>query len=103
LCDKERVQGILEQAGFVNISITPFDFPLCFAHEGGVAAAVPFCMQIGPTGAALAEVGKEAREIAAGRLATALAPFERNGDVSLGAAIWWVEAVRGESTDSDRF
>jgi SAM-dependent methyltransferase len=94
LADKDRLHDILQRAGFENISINPFDFPVCLASEGGVDAAVRFVMQIGPTSAALVEADKAAKIIAAERLKNILAPYEKNGRVALGGAVWMVEAVR---------
>jgi hypothetical protein len=51
-------------------------------------------MRIGPTGAALADADDAAREAAPALLKAALAPHERDGTVTLGGAIWLVEAVR---------
>ena len=56
LADRERLRKILERAGFADIAIYPFDFPVCFARDGGVDAAVRLAMQIGPSGSALADV-----------------------------------------------
>ena len=83
-----------ERAGFANIAIDPWDFPVCLASSGGVPEAVRFAMQIGPTGSALAEASEEARAAAAERLKVALAPHDRAGLVTLGGAIWLVEAIR---------
>lgn len=95
--DKDRLNGILERAGFEPITIRPFDFPVSLTREGGVDAAVRFAMQLGPAGAALAEVGPDGRTLAAQRLAAALVPHERNGSVVLAGAIWIVEAVRRQT------
>jgi SAM-dependent methyltransferase len=101
LADRERLRGILERAGFANVSITPFDFPVCLASEGGVEPAVRFAMQIGPSGAALAGADPEMLAAAAQRLNAELAPHDRDGRVTLGGAIWLVEAIRsGSATDS---
>ncbi len=94
LADRSRLKGILEHAGFVDIKIDPFDFPVCLAREGGLANAVPFVMQMGPAGAALADLGPDVRAAAAARLNTALTPHDSNGLVTLGGAIWLVEAKR---------
>lgn len=94
LADRDRLAGILERAGFTDVAINPLDFPVRFASEGGVDAAVRLAMQIGPSGSALAEASKEVRAVAAERLKAALAPHERDGLVTLGGAIWMVEAVR---------
>ena len=94
LADRERLAGILERAGFVDVAISSFDFPVCFAREGGVKAAVRLAMEIGPSGSALAEASNETRAVAAERLKAALAPHDSDGLVTLGGAIWFVEAVR---------
>ena len=94
LADRDRLGGILERAGFEEVAIDAFDFPVCLASAGGVEAAVGFAMRIGPAGAALTEAGKEVRAAAAERLTVALAPHDRNGLVTLGGAIWLVEAIR---------
>lgn len=94
LADRDRLSGILERAGFTDVTINPFDFPVCLATEGGVEAALYMVMQIGPSGAALAEASDEARALAPERLRAALAPHDRDGLVTLGGAIWIAEAVR---------
>ena len=94
LSDSDRLRGIVQRAGFADIDIRAFDFPVCLASEGGVDAAVRFAMQIGPTAAALAEVAKELRHAAADRLRAVLAPHDSSGFVGLGGAIWIVEASR---------
>jgi SAM-dependent methyltransferase len=92
--DKDRLARILMRAGFSDIVIQPKDVPICLASEGGVAAAVRFAMQVGPSGAALAEASDDAKAIAAERLKTVLEPFDKGGVVTLGGAIWVVEARR---------
>ena len=94
LADRDRLRGIVERAGFSDVAIDPFDFPVCLSSDGGVEAAVRFAMQIGPSGSALAEASKEARAAAADRLRVALARHDQDGLVTLGGAIWIVEAVR---------
>lgn len=94
LADSVRLRGILERAGFAHVSITPFDFPVSLASTGGLAEAVRFAMQIGPSGAALAGASEEMLAAAAERLKAALAPYDRHGLVTLGGALWLVEAVR---------
>ncbi|MDZ4696782.1 MAG: class I SAM-dependent methyltransferase [Deltaproteobacteria bacterium] len=95
LCDRPRLEGILQRAGFSDVTIEPLDLPVYFAREGGVEAAVSFAMQVGPTGAALGEMSKEVNAVAAERLKEALAPHARDGVVTLGGAIWMVQASAG--------
>ena len=92
--DKDRVDGILNHAGFQNILINPVDLPICLASEGGAPAAARFAMQIGPVGGALAEAAKEVRALAVERLELVLAPHDRDGRVTLPGAVWMVEAAR---------
>jgi SAM-dependent methyltransferase len=94
LADRERLGGILQRAGLADVAINPFDFPVCLATGGGVEAAVRIAMQIGPSGSALAEASKEVRAAAAERLEAALAPHDSDGFVTLGGAIWMVEAIQ---------
>jgi len=94
LADPAHVEKILTAAGFGEISTTPFDFEVCFAATGGVAAAVDLAMQIGPASSALAGTDKTVRAAAAERLRAALGLREKNGAVALGGAIWMVEARR---------
>jgi SAM-dependent methyltransferase len=94
LADRERLWGLLAGAGFAEVAIDPFDFPIQLACEGGVEPAVRLAMQVGPSGSALAEASDAVRTAAAERLRAALAPHDRNGLVTLGGAMWMVEAVR---------
>jgi len=94
LADGKRLQGILARAGFADVAIEPFDFPVRLASEGGVEPAVRLAMQVGPSGSALAEASDEVRAAAAVRLRTALAPHQHDGCVTLGGAMWVVDAVR---------
>jgi hypothetical protein len=45
-------------------------------------------LEIGPTGAALREASREVRSTVAGALRAALAPFETEDGVRMGAAVW---------------
>lgn len=91
--ERERVAAILRRAGFVDIQIHPMDIPVCFATEGGIDAAMQLSSQIGPSAYALAELDAEAKAVGAARIREALAPFEKNGRVDLGGAIWVVSAT----------
>ncbi len=93
LADSVRLGGILERAGFAQVAIKPFDFDVCLARTGGLEEAVRFAMQIGPSGAALAGADQGVLTAAAERLTVALAPHDRHGLVTLGGALWLVEAT----------
>lgn len=90
----DRVRHILEVAGFTNISIDPFDFPASLAQGGGVDEAVHHTMELGPSGAALAELSDAVRALAATRMRAVLAPYDVDGVVALPGATWMVTATR---------
>lgn len=90
LADRDRLDGILTRAGFEDVTISPFDFPVCLASGGGVQAAARFSMQLGPAGGALAAASREAWAVAVERLKVALAPHDRGGLVTLGVRSGWL-------------
>ena len=94
LADRDRLGGMLARAGFSSVAIEPLDLAVCLAQEGGVDAAVQLVKQLGPAGRALAEAGEEVAAAATAPLAEALAPHDKDGRVTLGGAIWLVEAIR---------
>jgi SAM-dependent methyltransferase len=94
LADRDRLRGIAERAGFTKVAIDPFDFPVCLASEGGTAAAARLAMQIGPSGSALVGASKATLSVAEERLEAAFVPHDKDGLVTLGGAIWLVQAVR---------
>ncbi len=94
LADGDRLAGILKRAGFTSITIQPRDFSVCFATDGGVAAAARLATLIGPTGSALTGASREVMAAAEERLKVVLAPHDRHGAVALGGAVWVAEAVR---------
>jgi SAM-dependent methyltransferase len=94
LASPAHVEKTLAAAGFAEISMRPFDFAVCFAASGGVAAAVDLALQIGPASSALAGTDKTVRAAAAEQLRAALGSREKDGAVALGGAIWLVEARR---------
>lgn len=94
LADGDRLADILVRGGFVHIRLTPVDFPLVIAAQGGVEEALGMMLQIGPAASALAEADESIRPAAKHRLREALGSHDRDGLVTLGGAIWVVEAVR---------
>jgi SAM-dependent methyltransferase len=94
LGDRDRLRDILDGAGLAGIVIAPFDFPVVMADAGGIDRAVQLLLQIGPAAAALGEADDAARAAAPDRFRTALAPHQSGGRVTLGGAVWLVEAVR---------
>lgn len=90
--DPERLDGILREAGFSNIEITPHGIDVCLTQSGGVDGAVDFSSQIGPASRALGEVEEALRPKLLAALKEALAPHDRAGRVTLPGGIWIVKA-----------
>ena len=90
----ERVQGILDAAGFRQIQIDPFDAPFVLSR-GGLDEAVSFSLAAGPLARMVAEAGPDAAEKVREALRVAFAPHVgSDGLMMLPAAVWLVEARR---------
>ena len=92
--DTARVTRILTQAGFATPRFSQFDFDLDIANGAGVDAAVDSAATIGATAGALKDQPPELRDKALAEVRAALAPYEKDGRVKLGGAIWIVETGR---------
>lgn len=89
--DGERVQRILERAGWSDIALRAVD------TEGQVAEKdlLAYVTKLGPVGAALREVQDEAtRERVTDILRAAFQPYIRNGSAHFTMACWLASAVR---------
>ena len=92
LADAERLSGILDRAGFTEVTIDPVDIEMMLADGGGVDQAMHFVSKIGPTARVMAEMDEEARIKVNQSLREALLPHEGNGSIALKGAIWIVKA-----------
>jgi ubiquinone/menaquinone biosynthesis C-methylase UbiE len=88
----ERVQGILEQAGFRSIALEPVDLVLDLANGLGLDAAVDAALDIGPTSRALEGQPPALRAAAAESVRAALARHQVGDTVLLPCALWIVRA-----------
>lgn len=94
--DPDRVTRILTEAGFADISITPFDHSIPFGQgatrEAAVEDALEMAFQVGPLSRVLADQPEDirARASAAVRAAYATRPGERS--VMIDGAAWIVTA-----------
>jgi SAM-dependent methyltransferase len=88
--DPERVRGILAEAGFAEIAVTPVD-----AEIGGnsLADSLTLALRVGPLGAQLRDA-PEFRPKVADAVQAALAPHVRDGAVWMPAAVWIATARR---------
>jgi SAM-dependent methyltransferase len=93
--DTERVTRILTQAGFAAPHFEKCDFAMDIAGGRGLDAAVESAATIGAAAGALKDQPAESRAKALAEIRAALTPYEKDGRVSLGGAVWIVEAQRG--------
>jgi SAM-dependent methyltransferase len=87
----DRVQGILAEAGFGDIMITPFDSMI---GSGGMEATAALCRRVGPLASALRE-NPDRAEAVMGVVREALAAYLTSEGVLMPAAVWIVSAVNG--------
>jgi SAM-dependent methyltransferase len=95
LQSEERVQRILGEAGYRDVSMTPVDLKLDMARGKGLDAAVQNALEIGPAHRALMDQPDAARAAATAEIRAALAALQVGDKVPLGAAIWVVGARVG--------
>ena len=88
--DARRVRGILERAGFADVSFEAFDATLSL---GTRASALEMLREVGPAARLLAEGDHRERASALLALDEALGANERDGAVELGAGTWIVRAL----------
>ncbi len=91
--DPARIERILIDAGFAEVTLRPLDADVVLSDEG-VDAAVHFAMSAGPTSRLLRDATEDAKARVRGSLATALRPRLQGDRVALGGATWIVRALR---------
>ena len=93
--DPDYVQGILEQAGWVDINAEPVDFAyIAGAGEDAVQDAVEYFSHIGPAARALRDLDPSLRPGIVEKLAELLRNHLAEGTVTLKAAAWIWSATR---------
>ena len=91
--DAQRVRGVLKDAGFTGVAVTPHATSLRIAGPGDLAAATDFSAQIGPAARAVAAAEPDARTELKAAIGAALASYAGPEGVTLGGAIWIVSAA----------
>ncbi|MDE3176742.1 MAG: methyltransferase domain-containing protein [Pseudomonadota bacterium] len=91
-CDEARVRGILEAAGFTEVSFTPHAFKLDVADGEGLDSAVAKCLTLGPTSRALDGQPEATVQAVRQAVRATLAPYLKGGVVALDGAVWIVRA-----------
>jgi hypothetical protein len=86
--EAERVGGILAQAGFADVAVTPHDQKI---ELGTLEQAVEHCTRVGPLARLLAE-NADAVGLVKETLRTTLRGYEPEGIVQMDAGVWIVSA-----------
>ena len=88
----ERVRTILETAGLTDVSFAPVDAPMSMGSAPGAAMAADFVMEVGPAALAIAQLSPEDAAKVRDKMEIAIAPRLKDDLLSLGGAIWVVQA-----------
>jgi SAM-dependent methyltransferase len=90
--DEQRVRGILGEAGFDGITLSPRDFMVDVGVGGGLDNAVANSLALGPASRALDDQPESVRAAATAEIRAMLSEHVHDGAVPLAAAIWIVSA-----------
>jgi len=93
--DAERVRGLMERAGWRDITTSRFEIPFAAGGGGSLDEAVDFMMEMGPAAQALREADAATRDRVRQAIYETMKPFERDGGVLMDAAAWIFTARRG--------
>lgn len=89
--DPDRVRGILTDAGFTKVTLTPFD---ALIGSGSLEETLALALEVGPLSRALRD-HPDCRDAALGVVRQALAAYVTEKGVMMPAAVWIVTATRG--------
>ena len=96
LADQSRVRGILERAGFDDVTFEDHRRTLTVGGDGPLERAVDFVLQgVGPTSAAMRQADPAVRATVAGGVREALRPYHTPQGLRMASAAWLVSARRG--------
>jgi len=96
LADQSRVRGILERAGFDDVTFEDHRTTLTVGGDGPLEQAVDFVLQgVGPTSAAMRQADPAVRATVAGGVREALRPYHTPQGLRMASAAWLVSARRG--------
>ena len=89
---RERIEGILADAGFTQIVIEPRDTTISLGRD--VDDALAQMLRIGPIARAVADESPEARPHVTAALVAFLTDLAARGPLALSASFWLVRATR---------
>ncbi len=90
--ERERVQDILDDAGFTDVRFEDLRTELNFAQGTTLAEAAEALVQAGPAAPLLAKLDPSARTDALAEVAAAVTPHYRDGRIMMPSAVWLVSA-----------
>lgn len=93
--DADRINRIMIGAGFADVTIEAFEPPITLAGGGSLDETIEFTMLMGPASRAIAAAGDDEglRQKLSTDMREALAPYETDDGVVMGAACWIVSAT----------
>lgn len=94
LADRDRVAGLLAEAGFEDVTVEAAGPPLVIGGGGTVDEAVTFLREGAIGQALLADADPDAAARAVDAVREALAPYATPRGVELGSAVWIARGVR---------
>jgi SAM-dependent methyltransferase len=93
--DRDRVARILEESGWAEIDIQPFDAQCTFPE----VELVRYLTQFGPLGRVFREIDERTRELVTKTVRAAFDPYVHGSEVRFDAACWLVRATsRGSNS-----
>lgn len=94
--DRNRLESILSDAGFVNIDIAPFDSAISYGQgdtrDAAIDDALDMAFAVGPLSRALADQPEDVRSQAAKAVRAAFAHRPGETSIQLDGAVWIVTA-----------
>jgi len=91
--ERDRVEGVLAGAGFVDVAFRTFAPEMTLGGEGGLDVAVEFLLQLGPMAAALRQANRpDLVPAVTAAVREALAPYATPRGVVMASKAWIVTA-----------
>lgn len=92
--DRDRVTTILQQSGFEKIEHESLEMDLLVGGGRSLDQTVEFLLNLGPTGAALAQAGPDLRDQVMNEIHEVITPYHGDDGVRMPSATWVVSARR---------
>jgi len=93
--DGDQVKRILENAGYADIVVDPFDTEITYAGRRDLEGAVEMALQVGPLSRALSDADEATRARVREAVRNAFVPHHGPAGVILPSATWIVTARGG--------